>query len=117
MALNVLVVEDEWVVAMDHAETLRGADFEVVGPCGTVEEALSAIEANHVDAALLDLQLRDGKSYPIAERLRQLGIPFVFLSGYDERVLPASMRGSRMLLKPVERGGLLEAAASLTRAH
>ena len=116
MASSVLIVEDEWLIAEDHAETLREADYEVVGPCATVRDALAAIDHNHVDAACLDVELLNERSYAIAERLQQLGIPFVFLSGHDERDLPPIMRRREVLPKPVEPARLLAAVAGMTHA-
>ena len=116
MASSVLIVEDEWLIAEDHADTLRDADYQVVGPCATVSEALAAIDQNHVDAACLDVELLNERSYAIAERLQQLGIPFVFLSGHGERNLPLIMR-RQVLSKPVEPARLLAAIAAMTHAH
>jgi DNA-binding response OmpR family regulator len=110
---RVLVVEDEWVIAEDHAQTLRDASHEVVGPCPSVRTALNLIDKNHIDVAVLDVQLQNEKSFVIAERLRQIGVPFVLLSGHDERVLPPEWHGTQMLCKPVEPGVLLAAVAAL----
>jgi len=112
---SVLIVEDEWLIAEDHAETLRDADYQVVGPFASVGEALAAIELNRIDAACLDVELRNERSYAVAERLQQLGIPFVFLSGHDERSLPPAMRGLPVLSKPVEPKRLLSAVAGMVQ--
>ena len=114
---RLLVVEDEWIVAEYYAMTLREANHSVVGPYATVREALAALDSNHIDAAVLDVQLRNETSYPVAEKLAQMGIPFVFLSGYDERVLPPTLLGNRVLSKPVEPSGLLAAAERMTPAR
>ena len=114
MTTCVLIVEDEWVIAEDHTITLRDAGYEIVGPCASVSEALSAICTHHVDAAFLDVQLRNERSYPVAEKLKELGIPFMLLSGYDERNLPAPLKSMQVLSKPVEPSRLVAAAESMT---
>lgn len=116
MPSRVLIVEDEWVIAEDHSQTLRDAGYLVVGPCASVTEALVAIDSQPVDAAFLDVQLLSERSYAVAERLQERGIPFAFLSGYDERILPASMKRTLVLSKPVEPARLVAAAASMTQA-
>jgi len=109
MGRRVLLVEDEWVVAADHADTLRSADYEVVGPCASVAAALEAIEVGPVDVALLDVELRNERSFSVAARLRQIGIPFLFLSGHELRALPKDMCDSQLLTKPVEPSVLIAA--------
>lgn len=81
----VLVVEDEIIVGMDLAVSLEDAGFGVVGPFASCDAAMQAL-ANRsapVQAGVLDINLGDtATSAPIAERLTELGVPFVFLSGY-----------------------------------
>lgn len=117
MEQSVLIVEDEWVIAEDEAETLRGAGYDVVGPFGSVDAALAALERNRVDAAFLDVELQNERSFAIAERLRQLGIPYFFVSGHDDRTFPQLLRDGMALIKPVEPASLLAAAATMTRMH
>lgn len=113
MPASILIVEDEWLIAEDYASTLRGAGHRVVGPCSTVKSALSAIEQNPVDAALLDMELGGEKSFPVAERLHERDIPFTFFSGHAERELPHNLRGQQVLSKPVERATLLATVARM----
>ncbi|MFP4519757.1 MAG: response regulator [Oceanicaulis sp.] len=80
---TVLVVEDEIIVGMDLAVSLEDAGFSVLGPFASCEAALDALNGADVRAGVLDINLGDGAtSEPIAEHLRQAGVPFVFLSGY-----------------------------------
>lgn len=81
----VLVVEDEIIVGMDLAVSLEDAGFAVVGPYASCNDALEALEdaAKPVRAGVLDINLGDGvTSAPIAAKLQEKGVPFVFLSGY-----------------------------------
>ena len=81
---NVLVVEDERLIAMQMAESLKEAGWSVIGPVATVEEANKLLSrSKKPDAAILDVNL-DGKSvYPLAEALQRQGIPILFCTGYE----------------------------------
>ncbi len=114
--LCVLIVEDEWLVAQDHAGNLRGLGHDVVGPCATVAAALAAIHAQRVDAALLDVELRNEKSYAVAEELARRGIPFTFVSGHAVVDLPAAMRDQPLLAKPVDVSSLTRAVDRMRKA-
>ena len=78
---RVLVVEDDSAVADELADALRHMHFEVVGPFPTADEALASIGRVHVDAAILDVRLRNGMSLPVGRRLRDIGVPFLFMTG------------------------------------
>ena len=82
---RVLVVEDEPLVALDIAQVLRDADFEVLGPVRSVAPALSLIEESGCDAAVLDINLGGETSEPIAWKLLAKGIRFVTLSAIRVR--------------------------------
>ena len=73
MAKSVLIVEDELFVAMDIQDMLEAAGFETIGPCDTVTEALATIEVTLPDCAVLDVKLRDGEVFAVADRLDALG--------------------------------------------
>lgn len=80
---RVLVVEDEVLLAMMLEDVFTDAGAHVVGPAATVEQALALIEAEVIDVALLDVCLRDQRSDPVAEILRQRGVPYVLATGYN----------------------------------
>src|SRR6476659_6644156 len=68
--LRILVLDDESLIAMMLAVWLQEMGHEVAGPVATAGEALAVIDTTGVDAALIDLHLRDGNSYAVAARLR-----------------------------------------------
>ena len=100
---RVLLVEDESLIAMMMDQALRELDFDVVGPFGTVREALAAIEYEPVDAGVLDINLGGEMAYPIAQFLEARKIPFVFMTGYGAETITAPFPGVRIFQKPLER--------------
>jgi len=100
--LRVLVVEDESLVAMLVEDTLREAGCEVMGPAGTVEDALRLLADERPDAAVLDLNLAGESSIPVADRLADFGVPFVVATGYGAAGLPPKHRAAPVLAKPYD---------------
>ncbi len=78
---KVLVVEDEIFVALDVAATVEDANGTVVGPVGTVRQAIDLISRQPVDAAILDVNLADGDLEPILDRLKSQNIFVVIHTG------------------------------------
>ena len=88
-ARRVMVVEDEMLVAMLIEDTLRDQGYDVVGPFTNLPDALAAAGREAADIALLDVNLRGQRVYPVAELLESRGIPFLLLSGYGSEAVPA----------------------------
>ena len=81
---HVLLVEDEELVAMTMVDELRSRGWEVVGPVGTLEEAQALVaEGVHLDAAILDINLRGRWVHGLADELTRRGVPFVVCTGYE----------------------------------
>ncbi len=72
----------------------------VVGPCGTVESALAAVHTETFDLAVLDVNLRGLRVYPVAEWLAERQIPFRFLSGYGDEAIPLGCNTWKLCAKP-----------------
>jgi DNA-binding response OmpR family regulator len=117
--LRVLIVEDMWLVADDLAATLEDWGVEVVGPAAKLEEGMLHAQKTPLDGALLDVNLGgDVTSVPIAAALRDRGVPFVFLSGYDSlSALPSEFADRPKLAKPIEPRALAGAMAEVFRAE
>ena len=100
---RLLVVEDDYMIAADLSRTLEGRGAEVVGPAGSVERALRLVEAegDRLDGAVLDINLRDERVYPVADALAARGVPFIFLTGNDAWVVPDAYTGVPRCEKPV----------------
>jgi DNA-binding response OmpR family regulator len=99
---TVLLVEDEASVAMMMSEALIALEFRVLGPYGTVADAMRAAVEMPLDAAILDIRLGEELVYPLAEVLETRGVPFVFVSGYGVESLDPRYKGASLLQKPVD---------------
>ena len=104
---RVLVVEDEPLIAMDIAHTLAEAGYDVIGPAGSVAEALSLIALSGCDAAVLDVNLGAETAEPVARELIRRGTPYIATSGYTREQQPEIMRLAPLLGKPVKPGLLI----------
>jgi len=105
--VRILVVEDEPVVAIDLAETVSEGEAEVLGPCSTIAEARQLARTQRVDAAILDISLRDGDITPVLEALLARGVPVLVYTGGE---LPEGLRNRHpdliVLHKPLQPGRL-----------
>lgn len=109
---RILVVEDEILIAMMIEDALADLGCEIVGPASSLEAAILLARDEEIDAAFLDVTIRGGQVFPVAEILVQRGIPFVFSSGYGDWALPEAFQGHRRLTKPFT-AGELEAMARI----
>jgi CheY-like chemotaxis protein len=98
-----LVVEDEYLIAVSLVLALEEDGAEVVGPAGSVRDALALVEAEdgRLDGAVLDINLHDERVYPVADALAARGVPFVFLTGYDAQGIPDAYTRVPRCGKPV----------------
>jgi CheY-like chemotaxis protein len=98
---RILVVEDEYLIAMNLQDGLENAGSVVLGPVPSVEKAIKKIESEpHIDAAVLDVNLGGALAYPVADLLVARKIPFVFTSGYEDNVLRSRYSGVKNCPKP-----------------
>jgi CheY-like chemotaxis protein len=110
---RVLVVEDEPLVALEIETELTEAGAIVLGPVGTLEAAARLIEAERLDAALLDANLGGRSVDALAAALAAREVPFAFASGYGPSGLPAGFRDRPLLGKPFGAEALLALVAGL----
>ncbi|NDV98729.1 response regulator [Yangia sp. PrR002] len=104
---KVMICEDEVIVAMDLQMLLEDFGYEVIGPFPSVAQGFAAIEGLRPDVALLDVRLKDGEVYPLADRLQELGVGLVFQSGHvNEEEIAARYPQARCSLKPINPAGL-----------
>lgn len=96
----ILVVEDEFLVALDLQLTLEAAGYRVLGPAGSVDAALALVAAAPPDAAVLDFRLREETSAPVAAELRARGVPFVLATGQAGIAPGSPLAGVVLVRKP-----------------
>jgi len=111
---SVLVVEDNPIIALDLQIILEAAGATVVGPAYDLSKALNLIEANNVNAAVLDYLLQAGDTLPLARVLGERGIPFLFQTSDPESVA-RKHAGALILPKPYRPDQLTSAVYSLVR--
>ncbi|MTE00033.1 GAF domain-containing protein [Paracoccus sp. YIM 132242] len=100
---RVLLVEDQTLIALSLEAELQDHGLEVSGRAASVEAALEMIDHDPPDLAVLDVNLADETSLPVAERLRGRGIPFVFATGYGSDFdLPAGFSDVPVATKPYQ---------------
>jgi len=113
-ARRILVVEDEPLIAMMLEDFLDMLGHEVAGAADCVGGALTAIDAGGLDAAILDVNLRDGETcWPVADRLVERGIPFVLATGDSGNAIAERHRSRPTLSKPFTMDGVKRALGSL----
>ena len=99
----ILVVEDEYWLACEIKTRLSDAGARLVGPVGTLRDALEvAGHEPHIDAAILDLNLHGEEVFPLADLLASREVPFVFATGYDGWAIPERFARTPRYAKPVE---------------
>ncbi|MEL6979409.1 MAG: HWE histidine kinase domain-containing protein [Pseudomonadota bacterium] len=116
---TILIVEDNFVVAADLEDVLRGLGFRNIEVASSPPDALEIIDAATIDAALLDVNLgaAHGDSFPIAARLEADGVPFAYATGYGARVTARADAIKRpVLTKPVTSAELRETLLALLGA-
>jgi CheY-like chemotaxis protein len=108
MPRDVLVVEDDPIIALGVEDTILGFGVNTVRTAGSVAKALAMISERAPDFALLDVGLVREKSFAVAERLQALKIPFIFVTGYGAEIaLPPAFADTPRLVKPCPTDALL----------
>ena len=111
---RVLVVEDEYLLARFLRELLEIWGATIFGPAATIEEALALLaQADRVDFAMLDVNLRGATAFAVADALRARGIPFIFTTGYTPSTIPERYRDAAVLRKPFSNAELARALLAL----
>ena len=112
---RVLIVEDELLVALMIEDLLADLGCEAVGPLGSVAQALSVAGSEPIDLAVLDVNLGGEMVYPVAERLGERDIPFLFVSGYGDDAILEGYVGWTVCAKPFRAKELARMMAALLK--
>lgn len=99
--LRIFVAEDEYLIATEVHEILTNAGAEVLGPVASVEDGHELLSREaQIDGAVLDVNLRGGMIFPVADALQERGVPVIFATGYDAGVLPDRFASTPRVEKP-----------------
>jgi DNA-binding NtrC family response regulator len=113
---RILVVEDEFLLAMELEGILDRYGCEVLGPASSVERALAALQTDRPEVVVLDVNLKGTRATPVAAALRDRGVPFVLMTGYSgPQLSEPELRDALRLDKPVDGCDLKRAVAQALR--
>lgn len=111
--MRILLVEDSWQLGVALKSLLRSFEAEVDGPVATTTDAENLISANVPDAAVVDINLRQGeRSYGLIDQLIDRGVPVIVTSGYSD--LPMVPAKAHILEKPISEEKLIAILRSVT---
>ena len=116
--LRVLIVEDEFLLAMSLEDDLASVGCASVGPFSNLASATEAARREEFDLAILDVNLNGEAIFPLADELLSRGKPFVLVTGYGAASLPDRFRALPRLPKPYDLANLVrEIGRAVPRAQ
>ena len=98
---RILVVEDEGLVGALTSELIEQMGYSALGPCVDINEAMTVMRRNHIDGAVLDVNLGGELVFPLAKALAERAVPLVFLTGYEKTTVAEGFDVFPILQKPV----------------
>lgn len=109
--VRVLVVEDVALLSWMAEMILLSFGCRIAGCPATVTEAIALVDTTPIDIALLDISLREGESFPVADALARKGIPYVFVTAHGRDRIADAHANAPLIGKPYDpsslRAGLL----------
>ena len=112
---RILVVEDEAMISMLLEDMVLDCGGEIVGPVAKFDDALELAHKAEFGVAVLDLNLNGTLSYPIADVIRERGIPVIIATGYGVNGLLDRFRDCPTLQKPFSQQDFAQAVAAACR--
>jgi CheY-like chemotaxis protein len=112
MPLRILVVEDEMTIALLMEDMLADLGHDVAALAMRLPQALDLAKTADVNFAVLDVNLDGRLSFPVADALRERGVPFVFVTGYGSAGLEPPYNAWRVIKKPFDSATLRRAIES-----
>ena len=97
---SVLIVEDESLIAMMLEDFLDSMGHQIAGTCESVPEAMDRVGEGGFDVAILDVNLKGERIWPVADRLRAIGIPYILATGGHIAPPPPAHAGAPVLSRP-----------------
>jgi CheY-like chemotaxis protein len=113
---RVLVIEDEYFIGDDIARALTNLGADVIGPLPDLTDAEDILKQGEaIDAALLDVNIRNEMVFPLARLLRSRNVPLVFATGYDKASVVAEFQDVQLWEKPLDVPKLARSLAEMLR--
>lgn len=100
--LRVFIVEDEYMLVQDLSMDLVNLGARIVGPAGTLAEAMRLAAETAIDVAVLDVNLQGKMVFPVADLLMARSVPFLFATGYDGSIVPGRFHHVMRCEKPFD---------------
>ncbi len=97
---RILVVEDNFIMALDLSQLVEELGGAVVGPAGRLDEGMALAQSNDLDGAILDVNLDGANTFNLADGLLAGNVPVIFATGYDSKTLPDRFVDAPKLSKP-----------------
>src|SRR5215475_11876090 len=104
---NILVIEDDPLLAMDVETCLVAAGYCVIGPVATTADAFRLIQRRRLDLVVLDLNLGSEMAFALPDFLAERQIPFIILTGHSPTMVPSGHKNRPFLQKPYVAATLL----------
>jgi two-component SAPR family response regulator len=98
--LTIMVVEDDFLAALEIKRLVEERAGTVAGPVGRLEQAQQLAQDTSLDGAILDVKLNGSVSLPVVDDLIARGVPVILVTGYDVATLPARFVDTPRLPKP-----------------
>jgi len=115
---RVLIIEDEYFLADDIVRALTALGARIVGPYGDLDEATDVVDRDvAIDAAIVDINLKDEMAFPLARVLRSRKVPLVFTSGYDKISIDSEFQDVRLWSKPLDIKALANELTSMIKGR
>lgn len=115
---NILVIEDDYIVALDLCTQVESLGITVIGPAGKLDEGLDlARTVEPLHGAILDVNISNETVFPIADELIERNVPIVFATAYDMTMLPARFRHFPRVDKPMDPGQILRAVRQMCESR
>jgi CheY-like chemotaxis protein len=111
--LTIMVVEDDFLAALDLSRLVEQRAGKVAGPVGRLEQAERLARSERLDGAILDVRLNGADSLALADDLIAKEIPVILVTGYDVASLPPRFAETPRLPKPFNESAFDRLAADL----
>lgn len=112
---RILIVEDNYIMALDLSQMVEDLGGAVVGPIGRLVEGLELAQADGLTAAILDVNLDGENTYALADELLAAHIPVIFATGYDPKMLPERFAQLPRISKPFTTRSVESAVRKITQ--